>query len=425
MTKSGSLSPQSRAGTVYVAVMGVALIVGVMGLASLHVARLELSEVEVLDDMARARLAARSGVECALARIKANALWRTTFVSGVTTVVSDLVGALTGGDNFNFTLVDSDGDLDDNAQDSVTIRCVGQSGNARHVIEVLMQPSGLGLSCLSASIHAGGAIDTECALTTNQTVSSNANINLRGGGQINGNAQAVGTISGSVSGTPTNGMNPPLEMPDPTNAFEYYVSNGTPITYGSLGGDRIEKVVLSPGNNPYGSQVANPQGIYVINCQGNNLRIKDCRIVGTLVLSNLGSSRVELEGSIVWEPVIPNFPALLVEGDLRMRWHQETVLDEGGSNNYNPPHTPYNGTSNMTNGDSFPGLLAGLIYVTGEIETENEARTDGVFVTGGEIVGKGTWTTTYDSIFYTDAPPGFGAGTDMEMVPGTWKQVSY
>ena len=34
-------------------------------------------------------------------------------------------------------------------------------------------------------------------------------------------------------------------------------------------------------------------------------------------------------------------------------------------------------------------------------------------------------TLVYDATYYNDAPPGFGAGTDMEVVPGTWKQVSY
>ena len=113
--------------------MGVALIVGVIGICSLHVARLEVREVTALDDMARARLAARSGMECALAKLQSNSAWRTTYATGVTNLVSNLTSALTGDDSFEFTFIDSDGDLDDDSQDAVTVRAVGTAGDARHV----------------------------------------------------------------------------------------------------------------------------------------------------------------------------------------------------------------------------------------------------------------------------------------------------
>ncbi len=419
-----------RRGSVYVAVLGVALIVAVIGVSSVHVARVETRQAVALDEMARARLAAQSGVECVLAKIKNDSNWRQTYGNGNTNLVSNLAGALalagSSPESFDFTLTDTDGDLDDDDQDAVTVRCVGTAGNARHVIEVLLQPNGEGLTCLSASLHAAGDIVTTSAITTDQVVSSNSNIDATSSsGTITGNAQAVGIVSGNISGTPTSNMSPALEMPDTASVFDYYIANGTPIAYSQLSGGKIDKVVLSSGNNPYGSQVTNSQGIYVIDCQGNKVSILDSRIQATLVFLN-ATSNIEIEKSILWQPAIANFPALLVQGTVHMKWKQNIALDEASLGvNFNPSHTPYLSASDSDLTDTYPGLISGIVYMTGNLEITDQAKVEGTMVVGGAVQTTSPLTLLYKSTYFTNPPPGFASGTEMELAPGTWKQVAY
>jgi hypothetical protein len=413
-----------RAGTVYIAVLGVAIIVGVIGICSLHVARLEVREVTALADMANARLAARSGVECAIAKMRANSGWRSSFASGVANLVSNLTGILTGDDSFEFTYIDSDGNLDDDDNDAVTVRSIGTSGGARHVIEVLLMPSGQGVSSLSVSLHTDGKLELTAALTTNQTASASDEIKITSPGIITGNARSTSTISGTVTGTKWTNMAEELELPDPEDVFEYYLSKGTPITYGQLPSGTIENVLFSAGVNPYGSQVTDPQGIYVIDCQGGNLIIRNCRIRATLVLIN--ANTVTLDGSILWEPHVASLPAMMVQGRLKFNCDSQLLLSETSANmNFNPPHTPYTTGSDTDKADSYLGSIAGLVYSTSDLEINNRSIFKGVIVTGGSGKSTGSVNLTYDSSYYNNAPPGFTSGTDMQIVPGTWKQVSY
>lgn len=416
---------RSRSGSVYVAVLGVSLIVAVIGIASLHVARLEVREATALEDMAKARLAARSGIECALAKLKADTLWRTTYASGVANVLNGL-STLVGTGGYSFSLVDDDGNLSDDQDDLVTLRCVGTSGDARHVIELMLAPTGDGLGCLSAAMHTGGDIDVNTNLTTNQTISSNANIDC-GGGNINGNAQASGSIlpAGNVSGTRATGM-AALQMPDPAGVFEFYMAIGTPIAYGSLSGGVIEEVVLSATNNPFGG-ATNQQGVYVIDCQGGNVLIRNSRILATLVLLNVGS-QVEVSSSVNWEPFVANYPALMVQGNLLLNCTSQQALSESSnSTNFNPAHTPYMSQSDSTygDGDTYPSLITGLVYSTGNLTVTNQASLTGVAVAAGTATISTNSTFNYKSLFFSNPPPGFTAGNLVEVVPGTWKQVSY
>lgn len=418
---------QSRRGSVYVAVLGVSIIVAVIGIASVHVARIEVREATALDDMAKARLAARSGVECALAKLKADALWRTSHASGVANVLAGLSDLLGTGSNY-YTLIDSDGNLNDNTDDTLTLRSVGTAGSARHVIEVMLAPTGEGLDCLTAAMHTNENIDVDASLTTNQTISANGQINATDG-TINGNAQAGGGITGGghVSGSTNNSMNPALEMPDSTGVFEYYMTMGTPISYASLSGGVIERVVLSATNNPYGTGVTNPQGIYIIDCQGGGVTIRNCRIVGTLVFRNVGAN-VQLSNSVNWEPYVANFPAMMVEGSLILSSPQNQALSEAtNATNFNPSHTPYLSLSDgsYSDGDTYPCTITGLVYNTGYLYVTNQALVNGATVSARSVFVTSNSTFNYKSLFFSNPPPGFTAGNQVEVVPGTWKQASY
>ncbi len=414
-----------NSGTIYVAVLGVSLIVAVISIAAMHVARIELREVTAVDEISRARLMAESGIEFAICKIKSNPLWRLDYVSGVTNTPSGALSSLTGSGQFEFTLTDNDGDLNDDNQDSITLRSVGTAGGATSVVEVLLQPSGAGLNCLEASLHSSGPISIQDILTTDQTVSANSDITIAGGMSIQGNAWSTGTINGSVTGTANQNQSPPREMPDPVSVFEYYLANGTPIPLAAIPGATIENVVISAGHNPYVPNATNSQGIYVIDCQGNNLLIENARIEATLVIVNL-AAKLQIAKSIHWQPAIANFPALMTQGLVEMQWDRNFPLSEQSLGiNFNPAHTPDNGISDNDTSDSYPSMISGLVYIDGNLAVTQDSKLTGVIVVTGTVLVDKKISLNYQSTFLDSAPPGFAAGADMQIVPGTWKQVAY
>ena len=418
-----------RRGTIYVAVLGVALIVGALGAAAIHVARIELHKAVTADEMARARLAAQSGTEYAISVINSNADWRNDYASGVPTTLADARNTLTGTGVFSFTFTDSgDGDLADEEQDSATLRSIGTAGGATSVVEVLLMPAGPGLDCLSSSLHSQGVLTVKSGttLTTNQRVSANSNISATGG-TIEGGAASTGIITGTVTVQPSSmNVSPPWEMPDPDEVFEFYKVNGTWIPVDSLsGGDSIREVLLSPSSNPFSGETNYPQGIYVVDCQGRNITLRECRIVGTLVLLNAGSG-TNIKDSILMEPAIPNFPALMIEGPLEMDWSYLRNVDENDlAINLNPLGLPINGIVDAVLGGSWPGGISGLVYLTGNLHVKNQtAKVNGVVVVGGTVNAESRLSLTYNSTFYNTPPLGFAAGPEMQIVPGTWQRVA-
>jgi hypothetical protein len=116
----------------------------------------------------------------------------------------------------------------------------------------------------------------------------------------------------------------------------------------------------------------------------------------------------------------------MVQGDLAMNWTSSSLLSENSTGvNFNPPHTPYQSGSDDDYFDQYTGQITGLVYATGQFTQSNRSSIDGVLVVGGGASITGQMTFVYDSTYYSDAPPGFSAGNDMEVVPGTWKQVAY
>jgi len=417
-------SHSERQGVVYFAVLGISLMLSVICLTSLQLARLEHRESRIVQELSSARLAAQSGIDFALSRINSDPDWRTNYNSGQVVRNDSTWGNLAHTGTFEFMLIDEDGDLADEPHHPVTVRATGRSGDAVFVKEVVLQPAGEGISCLSASFHGQGDLEVHQRITTNQTISSNSNIYANfSNGRISGDAQAVGEIPGTVDGTKTEGMSPPLQMPDEQSVYEYYLSNGTHIGYGQITNGTIESVVISPGNNPYGLGTTNVQGIYVIDCQGNDLVIRNSRINATLVFSNAGTVRIR--DYIHWEPAIANFPAMMVQGDLRLDWRGGIELSENLIGvNFNPPGSPYNGTTDNNLTTVYPGTIWGLIYVQGNLRVTDEASLYGVTVVAGESRFDQPSNLTFDPLFVQNAPPGFSGGSTMRLVPGSWKHVT-
>ncbi len=416
-----------RAGAVYVAVLGTAMIISLIALASIHLSRVEVDVLSGAEQMAHAELLAQSAVELAMCRINANSAWRTTYASGVENPSSGWTAVGAGG--VRFTLVDADGNLADDARDSVTIRGIGHLGEATHVATVTAQPTADALDCLDVALHSGGAVTNSSSILGGHVVSANAAIS---GGTIDGDAWSTAGVSSTVSGVKNVNSTPARQMPDTTTVWDYYLNNGTRIAVADLPGDPtnlIDDCVISPGSNPFGSGETNSQGIYIIDCQGQGLRISDSRINATLVILNPGST-VEITGQINWNPPAANFPAMLVQGNLQMNWSGGADLEEFDwilvvkwpRTNFNPVGSPYEGLTDSDALDSYPGVINGLVYATGNLVISSACNVNGVVVVGGATTVSAATTLTYSQTPAIAPPPGFAAGNVLRIIPRTWRR---
>jgi len=419
---------RSRRGSIYVAVMGVAMIVGLIGLASMQITRIERRAAIASNDIACAELMAQSAIAHALGRIDIDSNWRTTYTHGVEFPTNSW-RSLGNCGAFKFMLLDADGNLADDASDRVTLRGIGRAGGAIRVVSVSYETKGQGLSCLEAAIHSETKIDFDSGTTTcNQMASSNGEVN-NNGATVRSNVEAVANIGGAFDGTTTSGI-VTRAMPDSSTVFDYYIKNGTFIDWNTLSPSTatrrfIRDTVLSPTVNPYGNNRTNSQGIYIIDCGGRNIRIQNCRIVGTLVLINVGAN-TKVKNSVYWEPAIRNFPALLVQGSMDLRHDSTIPLSEATIGvSLNPVGTPYLDNADADISDTFPTIIKGLVYVTGALQTNDYPAFDGVIVCGGDVQIDSDMKLIYDATFLNDAPPGFGGGTAMELIPGTWQRIAY
>ena len=414
-----------RRGSVYVLVLSVTMLVLIIGLSSLTVARIQTRVVTREADSRRAEVLALSAVERAVTIVSTNPAWRTTYVHDVPTSEIAL------GDGFtSFKLVDqADTNLAVGDGDAVRVYGTGRVGDTLRVHSVLLEPTGTGLDCLGVSVHINGDIvgDQWDTITSDQTVSSNGFVNVTASNSaLNADVEAVGAISGNITGSMTSGV-PPKQMPGPT-VFEHYLAVGTWIDINDLpvdgGGDpQIDKVVLSPATNPFGP-ATNPQGIYVIDCAGLDLEIGDSRIVGTLVVINPGPGAV-VKGAVNWAPAIVNYPALLVRGDMGLKYDIDDLNEGTLATNFNPVGTPYQGSENADTLDTYPCVVTGLIYLSGTLEliwiSSAYRKVDGVIVADQLDIDFEYLDMTYESVFVNYPPPGFGSGDPMIPVPGTWR----
>ena len=90
--------------------------------------------------------------------------------------------------------------------------------------------------------------------------------------------------------------------------------------------------------------------------------------------------------------------------------------------NFNPAGSPYQGSTNNDLADSYPSLIKGIVYVSGDaFVTANHPQIDGVLITGDELkVNSGqSLTVTYDPLYLSDPPPGF-EDPQFSVTPGSW-----
>jgi hypothetical protein len=405
-----------RRGSVYVVVLGTAMIVTIIGLATLTAVRIQHRSAEGQADFAEARLYARSGIEMGLLTIRSDPTWRDHLGHG-----DWLVDQPIGRGTYSIAGFDTkDGDISDDVGDSLMLVGTGAVGDAVCALSVTVRNRAEPLECLGSALHS--ALDCYLdgtVLWSDGLVSSNVRV-AAWEAVVNADVAAPVVVGWDFDGDVQPGAEP-RSVPD-TSVFDYYLENGTVIDFFSIPSKTIEKVVVSPASNPYGAET-NAQGIYVIDCQWQELKIKDCRIVGTLVLIHPGTGS-KVESEIHWAPAFDNFPALLVQNDVAFGFRfKANDLTEGHAGiTLNPPGTPYQGVEDNDKDDTYPSVIEGLVYASGPVFTTDQPTFTGVVVVGDEPWLEGTVSLTYSDAFYNNPPPGFRTPL-MGVDPGSWRQV--
>ena len=424
-----------RRASIYVMVLGTSLVVSVIGLSALLAIRIKRRTVELTIDFAQARLHAQSAIELGFRRISSDPNWRTTYPNGVWEADRPI-----GTGTFTLEGTDPDGlPLSNDVMDDLVLTGIGVQGDSRYKLRVTLVAQPQPLTCLEASLHAGNDLSLFAPSTVygNQVISANNKIAATGAPTVYPDMESVNGFSGTLSPGAQRLLDEPRTMPAPATVFDYYKNNGTWINIANIpienGVRTIADTVIAPILNPYGA--INALGIYVIDCQGEIIQIRDSRIIGTLVLLNTSSGSC-VYNSINWEPAVANYPALLVEGKLDLVYTNASLVEAIGVN-LNPLGVPYLGEEDTLLDDVYPSRIKGLIYLSGDSGTATDqipggysqsihVTIDGVMVVGdsyAQTINPSNLDLTYRQTLLDNPPPGFFDPPKMVISPGTWRQV--
>ena len=390
-------SSRTSRGSVYLPVLAAAAIVTVIGLSAMWISRLQARRVSLQRAKARAELCAAAAIEFGLQRIYAVSSWRNMG----TTWADDL--PLDEG-TFSLTVTDpSDNDLADSNEDAVVLTGIGQSGEARHAMQVTVLARRVPIDALKTCIHAGGELKVnsgKTAMILNAPASTNGN--LRIDGRLDGSAEAqTASGGGVVTGT--------LTVPSPTKDIP---EASVVQTYRDMAvtipcpGSTMEKVVLGPQCNPWG--MGSPDGVYYMDTLGNDLTIRYSRVCGTLIIRT-GGKKVVLEDAGLYEAYRSDYPVLIVDGDLEIKLKSTYMLmmEMYLRTNYNPPSCPYHGHADYDIMDMYPTRIHGLIYVTGTVLFKDSPQITGTVITRDRATFDDFAELTYDPDLAENPPPGF------------------
>jgi Tfp pilus assembly protein PilX len=190
----------------------------------------------------------------------------------------------------------------------------------------------------------------------------------------------------------------------------------------------MDRKLLSPAVNPFGSGQTNPKGIYVLDGGQKKIIIANSRIVGTLALQNFNPAS-SIQGSVTWEPAVPNYPALLTDAAIPIGLNSAALSETTMNTNFNPTGTPYpyvGGLQNANTTDAYPSLIKGIIYSTQSVQIQGQTSVEGTIIANQNIIVQGdTVNLKYNSTWLNNPPPGFDLGTTkkMQITAGSWKRV--
>lgn len=427
-----SSSAFRRRGSAYIVVIGISLLCTVMAMATLTSVRLNNATASSDTDWEEAGVLAQTAVEHALSYLttlqNANpTTWRnsiTNYVHGSTPVFTASMGRGTWYwgvcDPVNST-------FSTDYQAPFKIYGIGKVNRTTRCYSVKVAMGGAPLDFLRCGLHAGGALtgggqaivsNTTNPLATDAygTISTNGKFTGAGGLDIYANLEATSLApgnNGTFSGT-SNGAAAVKTMPSPA-LYNLYLSQATTVPWSSITGGNIQKCLISPTSTPAG--VTNPNGVYSIAVSsGANLTITQCRIVGTLIISMTGGN-LQITGPVQWQPARPDYPSLILSGS------NVNVQFQGSTSWLSESTVGVDLNGNGTTTDDFCPYYRGLFHIAGAsntVQVSNDAYFWGTLVADGAVTTNNVCAFVSDPNLYYHPPIGYGTGSQMLAVPGSW-----
>ncbi len=152
----------------------------------------------------------------------------------------------------------------------------------------------------------------------------------------------------------------------------------------------LERVALGPDVNPFGAAASD--GRYVLDLAGRDVIVRDCRIVGTLVLLRPGPGS-RIEGSVAWRPVTPGDPVLLTDATtLRLATTDAPLCESTVGRTLDPPALPFpwkDGSSGTALDAIIPSRIDGVLWVKGTLLVQGQPRVRGTLVAGASVAFSG------------------------------------
>lgn len=401
-----------RRGAVYLFVLITAMIVTVLGVGGVYAAMADRAGRRSLDDAVVARRAALSAIEVAISKASNTASFRRSVAS------APVASGTLAGSAYSVVASDpTDADTADSIAEPLRLVATASHGVARSKVAVKIAPRTDLLSCLDAPLSvsgpisfSGGSVVSDTAIFSNTSITANTDVYA--------DTASVGAISGTIYTGARSAAQSARAFPTPAAIFALYTQDATAINFASTGG-RIEKFLISPQSNPYGTP--NPAGVYVIDCRGADLELKDLRVRGTLVLLNLGPSS-KISGRVAMEPAVAGYPCLVAQGNMRIDVDPDNLREQDVNRNLNPPGDPFAGSSDSLIDDTYPSLFSGVVYISGDVEVTKTFAVEGAAVVGGRL------TTNNGALFLrykqpSLPPPGFQVGSPFTVDRSSWAQV--
>ena len=394
-------------------VLATTVLVGIIAIAAVGMTRAQGRSAQQDSDWSTAQLQAQNAIEGGLYVIHANENWRDMLGS-----FNGTLGFYIGGGIATVVVTDpADGDIADSPDDDALLTATGTQGSAKHKTQVTLEIIHEPLEALATCLHAGGEIEVRggCFLTV-QDAPLSTNGNLKIDQVVVGDAEGL-TRSGAgiITGTTTLGADP-KDFPDPS-VIDDYISKAVAI--GDPGGT-IEKLVLSPGANPWG--IVDAEGVYFIDTGGSDLTIKGMRLWGTLIIRT-GGKKVTIDIAAFMEPFRSDYPVLIVDGNLQIKTNGAPLSEPNWSTNFNPPAAPYLGAGDADIHDTYPNELRGLIHVTGTFEMDNSPVLNGAVICESNVVCHSSNSLiVHDPSLVTNPPEGYTT-RKVQIAPGSWRQA--
>lgn len=400
---------RARAGSAYVMVLACSALVTTITLGGLLLNRAQRQAYQSQEDVRRARMAAASALEASTQVLSP------TFAGRSVIGITDRLPVAVDGVAIEYGIVDPiDANLTNDITQPVDVTVEARIGAARQLLAGTLTPRLVPIGMASYAIAASQGV--KFYTTT---------VDARGGVYAGSGVESVGARVAAPVFSPGNMTGDTYLSTRRTVArasgfdaddLAHLIDSATTISYNALSDGDIDRALLSPSINPFGA-ATNPKGVYLIDCGGESLSIRDTRILGTLIVLNAGSES-EWTGSNNIASFDPNLPAIVWIGDLEVSTSAADLTETGGGVSLNPPGAPYLGQTDTDMLDKFPSLITGTALVVGNMEVIGALSVDGRLMVMGTIIANNATLRVRDNPDGT-VPSCLFEAEGFELVPGT------